>query len=157
MLVDLATERHRPRCPNSGRVRVPQFMDVEGYSHVQHIVSKVQGRLAVGPASASTPSRPFSRPGRCPARRSRARWRSSRSWSGGAGPYAGGVGYLSFDGNLDSAITIRSPCERRGRAYCRRGRASSPTRTRPRVRGDRAEAGAMRASLERCALSHEGG
>ena len=48
------------------------------------------------------------------------------------GPYAGAVGYLTFAGDLDFCITIRTAVVADGRATSRRARASSPTPTRRR-------------------------
>ena len=65
---------------------------------------------ACGRAStASTWSGPRSRPARSAAHPRSGRWRSSTSWSmAPRGPYAGLVGYFSYDGSLDTCITIRT-------------------------------------------------
>ncbi|MEM2319338.1 MAG: anthranilate synthase component I [Candidatus Bathyarchaeia archaeon] len=107
MLVDLA-RNDVGKVSEFGTVSVPEFMKVYQYSHVQHIVSRVTGKLrnecdcydalrAVFPAgtvSGAPKVRAMEIIEECePARR---------------GPYAGAVGYFSFNGNADFAITIRT-------------------------------------------------
>ncbi len=107
MLVDLG-RNDIGRVSEPGTVRVPQFMALERYSHVMHLVSVVQGRLAPGcdrldalvscfPAGTVTGA-PKVRAmqiiqGLEPVRR---------------GVYAGAVGYIDFAGNLDFCIAIRT-------------------------------------------------
>ena len=79
MLVDLARNDLGRVCA-PGTVEVVDFMSVERYSHVMHIVSTVVGELAEG-GRRTTCWPPPSRPARCRARRRCARWRSSTSSS----------------------------------------------------------------------------
>ena len=63
-----------------------------------------------------------SRPGPSPGRRRCGPWRSSTSSSRlRRGPYAGAIGYLSYSGDLDSCIYIRTILVRDGRAYVQAG------------------------------------
>ena len=80
MLVDLG-RNDIGRVGDYGSVRVPQYMALERYSHVMHLVSRVEGQLADGQRSARRAGRRASRPARCPARRRSARCRSSASSS----------------------------------------------------------------------------
>ena len=79
---------------------------------------RVGGRRATPP----TPCGPSSRPAPSRGRRRCGPWRSSTNWSPpGADPYAGAIGYLSYSGDLDSCIYIRTILVRDGRAYVQAG------------------------------------
>ena len=128
MLVDLARNDLGRVCA-PGSVRIERFMDVERYSHVMHIVSRVFGQIAeparrrercCGRHSPPAPSRARPRCGRC---------RSSPSWKGRRrGAYAGAVGYLGFGGDMDTCIAIRTMVLReRRRLPAVRRRAWLPT------------------------------
>ena len=80
MLVDLGRNDLGRVC-EFGTVRVPQYMALERYSHVMHLVSTVDGTAGRGSAIISTRWSPVSRPARSPARRRSARCRSSPSSS----------------------------------------------------------------------------
>ena len=82
MLVDLARNDLGKVC-EEGSVHVAEYMQVEEFSHVQHLVSKVQGTLDHGQGRHWTRSAPASRPAPSPGRRNRAPWRSSPSWREG--------------------------------------------------------------------------
>ncbi len=120
MLVDLGRNDLGRVC-KPGSVRVPELMKIENYSHVMHIVSSVTGELTpkanvfdlfqacfpAGTVSGAPKIRameiidelePFKR-----------------------GPYAGAVGYFSFSGNMDMAITIRTLVFVKGKAYLQAG------------------------------------
>ena len=108
--------------PRSARVHVTELMDVRRYSHVMHIVSSVVGALAAGRRALGRAAGDL--PGGHPVRaRPRCgRWRSSTSWSRpGAGRTAGAVGYLGWDGNLDTCITIRTVVCQDGMAHVQAG------------------------------------
>ena len=108
MLVDLARNDLAKVCI-AGSVEVTEFMQVERFSHIMHLVSSVEGDLAPGCERRSTCSARPSRPARCRARRSRARSRSSTSSSPpSAALYGGVVGYFGFGGDADLAIAIRT-------------------------------------------------
>ncbi|MCW4026921.1 MAG: anthranilate synthase component I family protein, partial [Candidatus Bathyarchaeota archaeon] len=107
MLVDLA-RNDIGRVSKFGSVNVPEFMKVHEYSHVQHIVSMVAGKLkedcdcydalrAVFPAGTVSG-----------APKVRAMEIIEESEPARRGPYAGAVGYFSYNGNADFAITIRT-------------------------------------------------
>lgn len=79
MLVDL--ERNDiGKVAAYGTVRVPELMTVEQYSHVMHLVSQVEGRLAPGKDAFDVIAALFQGE-RSRERRRCARWRSSRSWN----------------------------------------------------------------------------
>ena len=121
MLVDLGRNDLGRVCA-PGTVEVVDFMDVERYSHVMHIVSTVVGELRRRADGVRRRWPRRSRPARCPARPSCGRWRSSRSSSRpGAACTAACVGYLDFAGDLDTAIAIRTALLRDGVAYVQAG------------------------------------
>jgi anthranilate synthase component I len=89
-------------------VRVPQFMGLEKYSHVMHLVSVVEGKLADGcdrldALVACFPAGTVSGAPKIRAMEIIAELEPDRR-----GAYAGAVGYLDFAGNLDFCITIRT-------------------------------------------------
>ncbi|WP_455367572.1 anthranilate synthase component I [[Eubacterium] cellulosolvens] len=107
MLVDLA-RNDVGRVSDYGSVAVPEFMTVHQYSHVQHIVSKVVGRLTPSHDSfdalrAMLPAGTVSGAPKVRAMEIIEELEPTRR-----GPYAGAVGYFSFNGNADFAITIRT-------------------------------------------------
>src|SRR3989337_424776 len=107
MLVDLARNDLGKVC-GFGSVQVPQYMSVERYSHVQHIVSRVEGTLAPGkdPFDAFGAVFPAGTVSGAPKPRA---LEIIHDLEGTArGPYAGVVGYFSLNGNMDTAITIRT-------------------------------------------------
>jgi len=91
-----------------GTVRVPQFMGLERYSHVMHLVSIVEGRLAAGcdrldALVACFPAGTVSGAPKIRAMQIIADLERDRR-----GIYAGAIGYLDFAGNLDFCIAIRT-------------------------------------------------
>jgi anthranilate synthase component 1 len=120
MLVDLA-RNDVGRIAKFGSVRVPEFMKVHRYSHVQHIVSQVVGDLkdececydalrAVFPAGTVSG-----------APKVRAMEIIEELEPTRRGPYAGAVGYFSYNGNADFAITIRTLFADKDKAYIQVG------------------------------------
>jgi anthranilate synthase component 1 len=120
MLVDLA-RNDIGRIAKFGSVRVPEFMKVHRYSHVQHIVSQVVGDLkddrecfdalrAVFPAGTVSG-----------APKVRAMEIIEELETARRGPYAGAVGYFSYNGNADFAITIRTLFADKDKAYIQAG------------------------------------
>jgi anthranilate synthase component 1 len=89
-------------------VHVPVFMQVEEFSHVQHMVSKVQGTLEKGRTSFEAFCAVFPAGTVSGAPKPRAMEIIQELEQSSRGPYAGAVGYISLNGNLDSAIAIRS-------------------------------------------------
>ncbi|MBY8999024.1 MAG: anthranilate synthase component I family protein, partial [Candidatus Thorarchaeota archaeon] len=120
MLVDLA-RNDIGRVSEYGSVHVPQFMEVHEYSHVQHIVSRVTGKLRLGCDSydalrAILPAGTVSG-----APKVRAMEIIEEAEPTRRGPYAGAVGYFSFNGNSDFAITIRTLIANGNKAYIQVG------------------------------------
>ncbi|MGO0122420.1 anthranilate synthase component I [Desulfothermobacter acidiphilus] len=107
MLVDLGrNDIGRIACP--GTVQVTEFMRVERYSHVMHLVSEVQGKLAptLSPLEALKASFPAGTVTGAPKVKAMELIEALEPTRRGI--YAGAVGYLSFSGNLDTCITIRT-------------------------------------------------
>ena len=107
MLVDLGRNDLGKVC-RFGSVRVPQYMSVERYSHVQHLVSQVEGELAPGRDSLDAFAAMFPAGTVSGAPKPRAMEILHALEGTARGPYAGVVGYLSLNGNLDTAIAIRT-------------------------------------------------
>ena len=107
MLVDLG-RNDVGRVSQPGSVRVPKFMEVEHYSHVMHLVSRVTGvlRAEMAPLDAVRACFPAGTVSGAP--KIRAMEIIAELEPDRRGPYAGCVGYLGFDGSLDTAITIRT-------------------------------------------------
>jgi len=107
MLVDLGRNDLGRVC-KAGTVRVPTFMSIERYSHVMHIVSEVTGKMkpsadAFDLLKASFPAGTVSG-----APKIRAMEIIDELETQQRGPYSGALGYISFSGNMDMAITIRT-------------------------------------------------
>jgi anthranilate synthase component 1 len=120
MLVDLARNDVGRIC-EYGTVRVTEFMTVERYSHVMHIVSNVIGELhrsrnAYDVMRATFPAGTVSG-----APKVRAMQLIYEFEKGKRGVYAGAVGYFGFDGQLDSCIALRSVVLKDGTAYVQAG------------------------------------
>ncbi len=107
MLVDLA-RNDVGKVAKFGSVRVPEFMQVHRYSHVQHIVSRVVGDLRDEYDSFDALKAVFPAGTVSGAPKVRAMEIIEELESTRRGPYAGAVGYFSFNGNADFAITIRT-------------------------------------------------
>lgn len=107
MLVDLARNDLGKVC-SFGTVQVPQYMAVERYSHVQHIVSRVEGQLAPGQDALDAFAAVFPAGTVSGAPKPRALEIIHDLEGTARGPYAGVVGYLSLNGNMDTAIAIRT-------------------------------------------------
>jgi anthranilate synthase component 1 len=120
MLVDLG-RNDIGRVAEYGSVRVPTYMALERYSHVMHLVSIVEGRLAephdrLDALVACFPAGTVSGAPKVRAMEIIAELENRRR-----GVYAGAVGYLDFAGNLDCCITIRTVVMEQGRAYVQAG------------------------------------
>ncbi len=107
MLVDLGRNDLGKVC-RFGSIRVPQYMSVERYSHVQHLVSRVEGELAPGRDSLDAFAAMFPAGTVSGAPKPRAMEILHALEGTARGPYAGVVGYLSLNGNMDTAIAIRT-------------------------------------------------
>ena len=120
MLVDLA-RNDVGRVSTPGSVQVSQFMEVERYSHVMHLVSNVTGQLRsdVTPYDALRSGFPAGTVSGAP--KIRAMEIISELEEEQRGVYAGAVGYFSHSGNLDTAIALRTMVIKNGRAYIQAG------------------------------------
>jgi anthranilate synthase component I len=107
MLVDLG-RNDVGRVAEYGSVRVPQFMGLERYSHVMHLVSVVEGKLASGCDRLDALVSCFPAGTVSGAPKIRAMEIIAELEPDRRGLYAGAVGYLDFAGNLDFCIAIRT-------------------------------------------------
>ena len=120
MLVDLARNDIGRVC-DFGSVKVKDLMVIERYSHVMHIVSEVEGRLSAGKTLYDLMRATFPAGTVSGAPKIRAMQIISELEQTARGPYAGCVGYFSFNGNLDTCITIRTALLKNGKAYVQAG------------------------------------
>jgi anthranilate synthase component 1 len=120
MLVDLARNDIGRVC-DFGSVQVKDLMIVERYSHVMHIVSQVEGRLAAGKTPYDLVRATFPAGTLTGAPKVRAMQIIAELEQTSRGPYGGCVGYFSFNGNLDCCITIRTALMKEGKAYVQAG------------------------------------
>ena len=107
MLVDLG-RNDTGRVAAPGSVTVPRLMEVERYSHVMHIVSRVEGQLKPDMDAFDLFMAAFPAGTVTGAPKIRAMEIISDLEPTCRGPYAGGVGYFGFNGNMDFCITIRT-------------------------------------------------
>jgi anthranilate synthase component I len=120
MLVDLGRNDLGRVC-EYGSVRVPQYMALERYSHVMHLVSTVDGRLAdehdhLDALVACFPAGTVSGAPKIRAMQIITELEPTRR-----DIYAGAVGYIDFAGNLDFCIAIRTITMRDGKAHIQAG------------------------------------
>ena len=120
MLVDLARNDIGRVC-EFGTVEVREFMTVKRFSHVQHIVSHVVGRLQNKFDSYNSVKAVFPAGTVSGAPKVRAMQIIDELEPSLRGPYAGAVGYFSFNGSCDFAITIRSLFVNGDKAYIESG------------------------------------
>lgn len=120
MLVDLA-RNDIGRIATVGSVKPDELMVVERYSHVMHIVSNVSGELADGLEADAVMRSTFPAGTLSGAPKVRAMQIISDLESERRGPYGGVVAYYSFNGNVDSCITIRTAVLKDGNAYVQAG------------------------------------
>jgi anthranilate synthase component 1 len=113
MLVDLG-RNDLGRVAAAGSVRVPTFMEVEHYSHVMHLVSSVEAEADAGKTALDALLACFPAGTVSGAPKIRAMEIIDSFEPEARGPYAGAVGYLSFSGDLDTCITIRTLVVREG-------------------------------------------
>jgi anthranilate synthase component I len=120
MLVDLGRNDLGRVC-TFGSVRVTDLMSVERYSHVMHIVSRVEGELAEGktPLDALSATLPMGTASGAP--KIRAMEIIDELESVRRGPYAGAFGYLSVGGEMDMALTLRTMVVANGRLHLQAG------------------------------------
>lgn len=120
MLVDLG-RNDVGKISRFGSVEVTEFFGIEKYSHVQHIISNVNGRLRGGVDSFDALEAAFPAGTVTGAPKVRAMQIIEELEPSRRGIYAGSVGYFSFDGNMDFAITIRTIVMEDGTAYVQAG------------------------------------
>ena len=120
MLVDLG-RNDIGKVSEFGSVKLTEYMKVLKYSHVMHIASTVQGKLrkdlcAFDALMAVLPAGTLSGAPKIRAMEIIDELEPTRR-----GPYGGAIGYISFDGNLDCCITIRTIVFKDGKAYVQAG------------------------------------
>jgi anthranilate synthase component 1 len=120
MLVDLARNDIGRVC-DFGSVQVKDLMVIERYSHVMHIVSEVEGKLSADKTLYDLMRATFPAGTVSGAPKIRAMQIISELEQTTRGPYGGCVGYFSFNGNLDTCITIRTALLKDGQAYVQAG------------------------------------
>src|SRR2546430_3923120 len=140
MLVDLA-RNDIGRVSRAGTGRGKELLCADRFSHVMHLTSVVEGELAAGLDALDAFRACFPAGTVSGAPKIRAIERIAELEPDQRGPYAGAVGYLGFDGALDTCITIRTAVLARG--VCRieaGGRHLAGPYPPPRGEGTRAEA-----------------
>jgi anthranilate synthase component I len=120
MLVDLG-RNDIGRVSEPGTVKVKDFMIVERYSHLMHLVSRVEGKLRKGMSAYDALRACFPAGTLSGAPKIRAMEIISEMEPQRRGTYGGAVGYFDFSGNMDTAITIRTIAMRDGTAYIQCG------------------------------------
>jgi anthranilate synthase component 1 len=120
MLVDLG-RNDLGRVARPGTVTVSKYMEVEKYSHVLHLVSHVEGRMKPDVDALEALRAVFPAGTLSGAPKIRAMQLIAAAEGERRGLYGGAVGYLGYDGNLDTAITIRSAVLKDGQAHVHTG------------------------------------
>ncbi len=120
MLVDLG-RNDVGRVAEWGTVQVESLMNVERYSHVMHMVSNVTGKLCPNKTVYDVLKACFPAGTVSGAPKIRAMEIIEELEPTRRGPYAGAVGYLSFSGNMDMCINIRTVVVSRHRAFIQAG------------------------------------
>jgi anthranilate synthase component 1 len=148
MLVDLG-RNDLGRVAKPGSVAVTRYMEIERYSHVLHLVSDVEARLKPGCDALDALRSSFPAGTLSGAPKVRAMQLIAEAEKERRGLYGGAVGYLGYDGNLDTAITIRSAVICEDRIHVTAG-AGIVARSVPELEFEETEhkAGAIRRALE---------
>lgn len=120
MLVDLG-RNDLGRVAETGTVQVTDLMVVERYSHVMHLVSNICCDLRADCDAWSLIPAVFPTGTLSGAPKVRAMEIIAELENEARGPYGGAVGYISFNGNMDMAITIRTACVENGQLTVRAG------------------------------------
>ncbi|MBL9210553.1 MAG: anthranilate synthase component I [Opitutaceae bacterium] len=120
MLVDLARNDIGRVC-RFGSVKVPEMMVIERYSHVMHIVSQVEGQIAPDKTAydlmrATFPAGTVSGAPKIRAMQIIAHYEPSQR-----GFYAGALGYVGYDGNMDTCIMLRTALLKNGQIHIQAG------------------------------------
>ena len=157
MLVDLG-RNDLGRVAETGTVQVTDLMLVERYSHVMHLVSNITCDLRPGIDAWDLLAATFPAGTLSGAPKVRAMEIIAQMEKAPRGPYGGAVGYISFNGNLDMAITIRTACVEDNRLIIRAGAGivadSDPEKERLETVN---KAGAIEKALQMLQGSDEGG
>jgi len=148
MLVDLG-RNDLGRVARPGTVSTSQYMEVERYSHVLHLVSHVEAKLRPELDSLDALRSVFPAGTLSGAPKIRAMQLIAAAEGERRGLYGGAVGYLGYDGNLDTAITIRSAVLKDGLAHVHTG-AGIVARSNPESEFEETEhkAAALRRAIE---------
>lgn len=120
MLVDLGRNDLGRIC-EKGTVHLSEFMVIEKYSHVMHIISNVKGILEKNKDIFDILPATFPAGTVSGAPKIRAMEIINALETVKRGPYAGCIGYFSFSGNLDTCITIRTIVIKNKKAYLQTG------------------------------------
>jgi anthranilate synthase component 1 len=120
MLADLGRNDIGRVC-EYGSVKLSDWMSVERYSHVMHLVSSVVGKLGKGFTAFDLLRAAFPAGTVSGAPKVRAMQIINELEPDGRGPYAGAVGYIGFSGNLDTCITIRTVLVKNKTAFVQAG------------------------------------
>jgi anthranilate synthase component 1 len=120
MLVDLG-RNDLGRIARIGSVQVSEFMVVERYSHVMHLVSHVRSQLSDGKDAFDVLKATFPAGTLSGAPKIRAMEIIDELEPTRRGPYGGAVGYFSYTGNMDLCITIRTMMIKDGKIFIQAG------------------------------------
>lgn len=120
MIVDLLRNDLGRNC-RPGSIRVPELWRVEHYANVHHLVSTVTGRLAPGRDALDLLRGCFPGGSITGAPKRRAMEIIEELEGTRRGPYAGAVGYIGYDGAMDTCITIRTIVMQGRRCYLQAG------------------------------------
>jgi anthranilate synthase component 1 len=120
MLIDLG-RNDAGRVAQVGTVRLTDKMQVERYSHVMHIVSNVTGQLNAGMSAIDVLRATFPAGTVSGAPKIRAMEIIDELEPVKRGIYSGAVGYLSWNGNMDTAIAIRTAVVKQGQLHIQAG------------------------------------
>ncbi len=117
MIVDLLRNDLGKSCI-AGSVHVPELFEVESFANVHHLVSTVEGRLAAGRDALDVLRDCFPGGSITGAPKLRAMQIIEQLEPDRRGIYCGAVGYVGFDGNMDSNIAIRTLVHGNGKIHC---------------------------------------
>lgn len=120
MLVDLARNDIGRVC-SFGTVKVPEMMVIERYSHVMHIVSQVEGQIAPDKNAFDLMRATFPAGTVTGAPKIRAMQIIAKYEPSHRGFYAGALGYIGYDGNMDTCITLRTALLKDGLIHIQAG------------------------------------
>jgi anthranilate synthase component I len=120
MLVDLSRNDLGRVC-KFGSVKIKKYMSIEKYSHVIHLVSRIEGTLDKKSTIYDALKSTFPAGTLTGAPKIRAMQIIGELEPDCRGPYGGVVGYFGYDGSLDTCITIRTAIIKDGKAYVQAG------------------------------------